>query len=200
MNWAEYPKTLGNESVKLEPLSVAHHEELTTALLPDPEGWYQRMFGITSPELLLREIHAADKGFSNQSVIAFAIRDLKSNRLAGRSQFMKIDVENRQVEIGNTMVGPDFRRTHVNTNAKYIMMKEAFEVMNVNRVAFRIDKENVRSQKAVERLGAIFGGQLRAERILPDGRVRDYLFYCLLATEWPKAKSHIEALIDGHTG
>ena len=194
MNWAIYPKVISNDSVRLEPLGLSHHVELTESLLPDPEGWYQQMFGLNTPELLLREIHAAEKGFANRNVIAFAIRDLKSNRLAGRSQFMKFDVENRQVEIGNTMVGPAFRRTHINTNAKFVLLREAFEVMNLNRVAFRVDEENTRSRRAVERLGATYGGRLRAERILPDGRIRDYAFYCILANEWPSVKSHLESL------
>jgi N-acetyltransferase len=195
MNWAEFPKTLRDDFVRLEPLSMDHHDELTTALLPDPEGWYQKMFALSTPELLLREIKAADKGFADRNIIAFAIRDLKSGRLAGRSQFMKIDVENRHVEIGNTMVGPDFRRTHVNTHAKYLMLKEAFEAMNMNRVSFRIDEANLRSRNAIERLGALYGGRLRAERILPDGRIRDYTFYCILQREWSETKTRLETRI-----
>ncbi len=191
MNWNEYPKSLANEFVRLEPLRTSHHLDLVKALLPDPEGWYQMMFGLTTPELLLREIHAAEKGFEERNVIAFAIRDLATNRLGGRTQFMKLDSENRHVEIGNTMVGPAFRRTHLNTNAKFLLLSEAFEVMKMNRVSFRVDEQNHRSRKAVERLGASYGGCLRAERILPDGRVRDYSFYCIVSNEWPQLKQQI---------
>ncbi|CAN5623920.1 GNAT family protein [soil metagenome] len=195
MNWSDYPKLLEGRNVRLEPLTMAFHESITAALIPDPEGWYQTMFGLNTAGHFRNEIAESEAGFKARRIIPFAIRDNASTRIAGRCQFMKIDIENRHLEIGNTMIGPEFRRTHVNTETKFLMLSEAFEVMKMNRVSFRVDLANLKSRRAVERIGAIYGGELRAERILPDGRARDYAFYCILSEEWSTVKTKIQNLM-----
>ena len=108
---------------------------------------------------------------------------------------MRIDEENRHVEIGNTMIGPSFRRSHVNTEAKFLMLKEAFNSFEAVRISFRIDEGNFASRAAVERLGAVFGGTLRNERILPDGRKRNYCFYTIIDSEWPLVEKNLRQLL-----
>ena len=102
-----------------------------------------------------------------------------------------MDDENRSLEIGTTNIAPRFRKTYVNTAAKYLMLQEAFENMKCIRVSFRVDEENHVSRKAIERLGASYGGLLRYERILPDGRIRNYGFYSIVDSEWPKIKARL---------
>ncbi|MFZ5911980.1 MAG: GNAT family N-acetyltransferase, partial [Chloroflexota bacterium] len=93
--------------------------------------------------------------------------------------------EHRGLEIGGTWYGRAFRRTAVNTESKYLLLRHAFETLGCIRVQFKADLRNVRSQQAIERIGAVKEGVLRNHIILPDGRLRDSVFYSILDTEWP---------------
>ena len=185
-------RVLENDWVKLEPMEIAELEAICAALLPDPSGWYQRMFGLTTMDLIRDEIVKAQTEFAAGTSVGYVIRDLTNGKVAGITKFMKLDAENRHLEIGNTMIGPAFRGTFINSNAKYLMLLEAFELLQCVRVSFRVDKENKISQRAIERLGAVCTGVLRHERVLPNGDKRDYLFYSILDSEWPLAKTRIQ--------
>ncbi|MES2856945.1 MAG: GNAT family protein [Bdellovibrionota bacterium] len=196
MPWNLTPRTIESECLQLVPLEISLLDEMCEALLPDPNGWYQKMFGLTTRTLIEAEILESEKEERNGESLGFAFRDPKTGLIAGMSKFMRLDEENRHLEIGNTMIGPKFRRTHVNSWAKFMMLKEAFEILRVGRVSFRIDEENLISQRAVERLGARLDGILRNERILPDGRVRDYRFYSIVNAEWPTVKSALSKKLE----
>ena len=191
MSWDFSRKNITNEFVTLEPLSEALLIEICTAMIPDPTGWYSVMFGLETRKAYLSEIHDAENFRKNGSGMGFAIRETTSRGIVGISFFTRMDFENRNVEIGTTNIAPKFRRTKINTAAKLAMLQEAFETLGCIRVSFRVDRENLISRKAIERLGAVHGGLLRSERILPDGRVRDYDFYSIIAAEWPVVKSRL---------
>jgi RimJ/RimL family protein N-acetyltransferase len=99
------------------------------------------------------------------------------------------------VEIGGTWYGVDFRRTVVNTECKYLLLRHAFEALGCIRVQFKTDLRNERSQKAIERIGAVKEGILRNHMILPDGRVRDSVYFSVLDSEWPAVKLRLEQLL-----
>ena len=90
------------------------------------------------------------------------------------------------------LVKKEFRRSHINTETKYLMLKEAFETLKVIRISFRVDTENLTSEKAVLRIGAIYEGTLRNGGILPDGRKRDYKIYGIIDSEWPSIKMALQ--------
>lgn len=192
MNWDFSPKSISNEWVTLEPLSDSHLDELCGAMIPDPKGWYSVMFGLETREAYLSEIRDSENFRKAMNGMGFAIRDNSTGELVGISFFMKMDSENRNLEIGTTIIAPKFRRTKINSAAKLAMLREAFEVLGCIRVSFRVDRENVISREAIERLGAVHGGLLRSERILPDGRIRDYDFYSIISSEWPSVKSRLK--------
>ena len=97
------------------------------------------------------------------------------------------------MEIGGTWYGAAYRGTLVNTECKYLLLRHAFEVWGCLRVQFKTDLLNERSQRAIERLGAMREGVLRQHLILTDGRVRSSVFYSLLDTEWPAVRARLEA-------
>jgi RimJ/RimL family protein N-acetyltransferase len=124
--------------------------------------------------------------------LPFAAIHLASGRVAGATRYLNMMPQDRGLEIGGTWYGPEFQRTVVNTECKYLLLKYAFETLNCIRVQFKTDLRNERSQKAIQRLGAVKEGVLRNHMILPDGRFRHSVFYSILDTEWPGVKRSLE--------
>jgi RimJ/RimL family protein N-acetyltransferase len=124
--------------------------------------------------------------------IPFAVLHLSTGKIAGATRFMEIRPAHRGLEIGGTWYGAEFRRTVVNTECKYLLLQHAFEEMKCIRVQFKTDSRNERSQRAIERLGAVKEGMLRNHMILPDGYQRHSVYYSLLDSEWPRVKVGLE--------
>lgn len=195
MSWDFNPQILKGKWVQLEPMNEHLYSEVCQSMIPDPTGWYSVMFGLNTPEAYRDEFSSSDTYRENKTGIGFVIRDLKSSEVAGISFFLRMDSENRTLEIGTTNIAPRFRKTYVNTATKLILLENAFEKLKCIRVSFRVDEENLISKKAIERIGATYGGILRHERILPDGRIRDYLFYSIIYSEWPQIKARLISLL-----
>src|ERR1700688_2877130 len=120
-----------------------------------------------------------------------------SGQLIGSTRFMNIDHPNRGVEIGSTWIVPARQRTAVNTEAKYLMLRHAFDVWNCIRVELKTDALNQRSRNAILRIGAKEEGTLRKHLITWTGRVRDSVYFSILDTEWPEVKAKLEAMLAG---
>ena len=125
----------------------------------------------------------------------FVIEDLASGSPIGSTRFWKIDRVNRKVEIGHTWLSLSWQRTHVNTEAKYLMLRHAFEVFGCVRVQFTTDELNAPSRAAIMRLGARQEGIVRHERIMPDGRKRNSVRFSIIDDEWPQVRSALEQRI-----
>jgi RimJ/RimL family protein N-acetyltransferase len=128
--------------------------------------------------------------------LPFAVIHLDSGRVAGATRYLNIVPKDRGLEIGGTWYGTEFQRTPVNTECKYLLLNHAFETLGCIRVQLKTDLRNERSQKAIERIGAVKEGVLRNHMILPDGRYRHSVFYSILATEWPRVKQRLEAMMN----
>ncbi|MBO0912610.1 MAG: GNAT family N-acetyltransferase, partial [Acidobacteria bacterium] len=124
--------------------------------------------------------------------VPFATVERNSSRIAGITRFMNIDFPNRKVEIGSSWIAPPWQRTAVNTEAKYLMLRHAFESWKCLRVEFKTDALNQRSRQAILRLGAKQEGTLRKHMVSWDGRQRDSVFFSVLDTEWPAVKGGLE--------
>jgi len=124
--------------------------------------------------------------------LPFAVIHLASGRVAGATRYLNIMPKDRGLEVGGTWYGLEFQRTIVNTECKYLLLTHAFEILRCIRVQLKTDVRNVRSQRAIERLGAVKEGVLRNHMILPDGHYRDSVFYSILDTEWPAIKKSLE--------
>ncbi len=186
------PTRLEDDVVLLRPLEDTDAPHLW-AVAKEAEIWrYMRAGLIDSLEKMEAWVSAAREGFRRGSDYPLVTVEKASGRVAGSTRYMTIEPANRSLEIGGTWLGAEFRRSKVNTHAKYLMLKHAFEGVGCVRVQFRTDARNERSQRAIERLGAVKEGIFRRDFIYPDGYQRNTIFYSLIAEEWPLARRRLE--------
>ena len=189
------PIVLTGAHVRLEPLRREHAAELFP-VAHDDDIW--RLFTVPMPRdvgELERWIAAAleEQILGNQ--VAFITRRTSDGRPIGSTRFLHIDRANKTAEIGWTFLGRDARRTVANTEAKYLQLRHLFDELGAHRVWLQTDKLNERSQRAMERLGAIREGELRDDRISHDGRIRTSVVYGITRTDWPSVRAHIEGFL-----
>ena len=193
------PVTLTGRVVRLEPLSEAHVPDLA-AVGQDDSIWayipYQPVhseadMGAWVQDLLARQARGTD--------LPFAVVLRETGRAIGASRYLDIQVANRAVEIGGTWYGPEFRRTAVNTESKCLLLSHAFDDLGCVRVQLKTDLRNERSQRAIERIGAVREGVLRHNMIMPDGHLRDSVYYSILSEEWPAVKARLEGMLNRPT-
>lgn len=183
------PLALGGKWVSLEPLSLDRLDELTAAG-SDPAIWtYTRNGPMNTPARMREFVLSLIKKQEQGTDLPFVTVLRAENRAVGMTRFMDIQPENRMVEIGGTFINPAHQRTAVNSEAKFLMLRHAFEVWDCLRVQFKTDLRNLASQRAIERLGAVREGVLRDHIILPDGTIRSSVYYSILAAEWPRVKA-----------
>jgi RimJ/RimL family protein N-acetyltransferase len=127
--------------------------------------------------------------------LPFAVIDRETGRAIGCTRYMDIRTRNRGLEIGGTWYGRAYRRTGVNTECKYLLLRHAFEVYGCIRVQLKCDLRNEPSQRAIERLGATREGILRNHVIRPDGTIRSSVMYSITDAEWPGVRARLEALL-----
>jgi N-acetyltransferase len=132
------------------------------------------------------------EGVEAGTYVAWATVDRLTGRAVGSTRFGDIALEHGRVEIGWTWIAPSNQRTAVNTEAKLLQLAYAFDDLGATRVALKTDGRNLRSQAAIERLGAVREGVLRRHMRLPDGYVRDTVYYSILSDEWPGVKAGLE--------
>jgi len=187
--------TLLGSVVRLEPLSEEHIPDLAIAG-QDKNIWQYMLYGNVTTEahmqtwvrdILSRQARGTD--------LPFAIIHLGTNRAIGATRFLDIRSDHRGVEIGGTWLQVGYQRKAVNTECKYLMMTHAFETWKCIRVQFKTDLRNIRSQQALERIGAKQEGILRNHLITPSGQIRDSVYYSIIDSEWPAVKDNLEFLL-----
>jgi len=194
-NWQKRVTLKGNV-VRLEPLSENHANELAIAG-KDKSIWTYMLYGspITYDSMLvwIRDLLARrDLGKD----LPFAVIHLETRRVIGATRYLEMRPDHKGLEVGGTWYAPQFQRTPVNTECKYLLLKFAFEVLECIRVQFKTDLRNIRSQKAIERLGAVKEGILRNHMITPEGVVRDSVYYSILDSEWNNVKKILERKLE----
>ncbi|MGC3982012.1 MAG: GNAT family protein [Steroidobacteraceae bacterium] len=183
--------TLTGTRVKLEPLSSAHLPSLASAIA-DGALWELPVTTVPHPAELPQFFEAAEAAFVAQRELAFATVDLHTGAIAGSTRFRCIDIAHRRVEIGFTFIAQSWQRTYVNTEAKYLMLRHAFEHWRVNRVELLTDVLNSKSRNAIARIGAREEGVLRSHMVMRNGRIRDSVIFSITATEWPAVKTLLQ--------
>jgi len=191
MDWRT-PVTLTGKFVRLEPLGETHVSGLTAAGAGDESIWKHMLYGDIQNE---GDMFGWVRDILARPDLPYAVIHLETGQLAGATRYLNISPEHRGLEIGGTWYGADFRRTVVNTECKYLLLKYAFETLGCIRVQFKTDLRNVHSQRAIERIGAKCEGVLRNHMILPDGKYRDSVFYSILNSEWPVVKKKLEKML-----
>ena len=187
------PLTLEGSVVRLEPLRLEHAElfwDIAKNDLEDIFRWipYSMRTRDDFRKLIDKALQEQERGES----VVFATVERKSGQTIGSTRFMNIDRVNRRVEIGSTWIAPTWQRTAVNTEAKYLMLRHAFEEWKCIRVELRTDALNQKSRNAILRIGAMEEGTLRRHLITWTGRVRDTVYFSILDDEWPAVRAKFE--------
>jgi N-acetyltransferase len=194
-----YPPTLEATRVRLEPLASGRASDLFS-VAQDEEVWRWLYVGPPASRGDMEAwIESALAGQTRGTELPFAVIDRASGRAIGSTRYLYIESAHRHLDIGWTWYGRAYWRTAVNTECKYLLLRHAFEALGCVRVGFTTDLRNERSQRAIERLGAVREGVLRKYRIVPkDGYVRSSVFYSVVDDDWPKVKAHLEAMLRDH--
>lgn len=191
--------TLEGERVVLEPLSSRHMEGLAAAIA-DGELWNIPVTFVPHPRDLPPFFTHAEEAFQAGRELAFAIIDKASGLIAGSSRFRCIELGHQRAEIGFTFLGQSWQRSHINTEAKYLMLRHAFETWELNRVELLTDVLNLKSRQAIARIGAREEGVLRNHMVMRDGRIRDSVIFSIVRAEWPGVQSRLTGKIVASAG
>ena len=186
------PVTLEGEHVRLEPLAQSHFAGLSQIAL-DPDLWRLIPITIRTPEELKASIDAMLAAQAAGTTLPFVTMERGSQRVIGATRFMNIEPAHRRLEIGGTWIAKPWQRTAINTEAKYLMLRHAFEKLGCLRVELKTDALNEQSRKAILRIGAKEEGTLRQHTITWTGRARDTVYFSILDREWPQVKAGLEA-------
>ena len=185
------PVTLtGHQWVTLEPMESKHEAELLEAA-KDGQLWKLWYTAIASPEAVLDYVSDSLKMRAEQGAMPFIVRRKSDEKIVGSTRFFNVDAKNRRLEIGHTWYSRSVQRTGLNTEAKLLLLKHAFEKLNCIAVEFRTHWFNFESRTAIARLGARQDGVLRNHQISPNGSLRDTVVFSIIAGEWPAVKAHL---------
>ena len=191
------PVTLAGRVVRLEPLRPDHAPLLWEAAKNTHEEIF-RWFPVALEtredfqRLVDQALDEQERGLS----VPFATEVRESGMVIGSTRFMNIDARNHRVEIGFKWIVPEWQRTAVNTEAKYLMLRHAFEEWSCRRVEFKTDALNQRSREAIRRLGAQEEGTLRKHIATHTGRQRDSVYFSIIDSDWPSVKARLEGMLD----
>jgi N-acetyltransferase len=190
------PVVIQGKFIRLEPLNLEHVPQLSIAGR-DERIWQFMLYGPVTDEprmrlwvqdMLSRQARGTD--------LPFAVILVETGKAIGATRYIDIRPADRGVEIGGTWYAVEYQRTVVNSECKYLLLKHAFETLSCIRVQFKTDLRNERSQRAIERLGAVKEGVFRNHMLLMDGTIRHSVYYSIIDTEWPAVKTFLENKIN----
>jgi RimJ/RimL family protein N-acetyltransferase len=186
---------LTGSHVRLEPLRIDQAAGLLVHAL-EPEIWLYIPYGnIDTQEKMENMIANLLLKQANGTDICYCVYHLPTNQPIGMTRYISVDRVNFSVEVGGTWYGKAFRRSAVNTECKYLMFVQAFEVFKCQRLQLQTDVRNTRSQIAIERIGAVREGILRKNKRMPDGHERNSVMYSITNDEWQGVKARLEAML-----
>jgi|ERR1041384_5856606 RimJ/RimL family protein N-acetyltransferase len=192
--------TLTGRFVELVPLRLEHLDALCGVGL-DPDLWRVTLNKVHDRAGMERYVRTALDAQTAGVALPFTIiaREPGGAVVVGCTRYHNIDAYNRRVEIGYTWVARRWQRTPINTEAKYLLLRHAFEALDCVRVEFKTDRLNERSRTALKRIGAKEEGIFRRHMLTDDGRWRDTVYYSILAEEWPGVRDALELMLGPRT-
>jgi RimJ/RimL family protein N-acetyltransferase len=185
------PVTLSTDRLTLRPLSLEDVPALGRAA-SDGALWEKTTTTVPQVDAFEGYVRKALDLQAAGLALPFATVVNDGNQVVGSTRYMNIDAANHRVEIGTTWIAKSWQRTFVNTHAKFLMLRHAFEVLGCLAVEIRTHSRNDQSRAAIERLGAKLDGILRRHMIMPDGHIRDTAVYSILQEEWPEVRARLE--------
>jgi len=189
------PTTLRGKHATIEPLSLAHHNDLVAAA-SDGELWKLWYTSVPTPEGMMAEIERRLDMQAKGSWLPFVIRRNDTGKISGMTNYLNIDATNRRVEIGGTWNAASTQRTGINTECKLMLLTHAFETLRCIAVEFRTNFMNMQSREAIARLGAKQDGILRNHSVVPGVGYRDTVVFSIIDQEWPVIKRHLQFKLD----
>lgn len=188
---------LHGKYIHLRPLLESDADALVAAA-SDGELWRLNVTVVPSADTVKTYIDTALSGQAQGTVLPFVTVANSTGAVIGSTRFWKVDSYNRSLEIGHTWLAKSWQRSVANTEAKYLMLRHAFETLACIRVQFTTDVLNEASRRAILRLGAVEEGLIRNERIMPDGRKRTSVRFSIIEDEWPAVETRLSARLDGN--
>ncbi len=192
-SWLQ-PVSLRGERVSLGPLRMEHAEALREAA-KDGELWKLWYTSVPSPDTVEAYVATALAERDAGASLPFTVRDA-DGAVVGSTRYCHVDAANRRVEIGYTWYAQRVQRSGLNTEAKLLLLRHAFETLDCIAVEFRTNWFNQRSRTAIARLGAKQDGVLRSHMLMPDGSLRDTVVFSIIASEWPAVRRHLQFLLE----
>jgi len=194
--WVQ-PVVLEGTYVRLEPLSLGHIADLTEVGL-DPAIWRWMPVNVTMPADIRGIVDAALADAAEGSQVPFATIDRASNRAVGSTRFLAVEPVHRRIEIGWTWLAPRWQRSSINTEAKLLMMRHAFDDLGALRVEYKTDSLNDKSRAALAGIGATEEGTMRSHMATYTERRRHSVYFSVIAEEWPAVRERLEARLARH--
>ena len=188
------PVVIEGVHVRLEPLSLGHVDDLAEVGL-DPELWKYTTTDIRTAVDMKRYVEIALELLQQGNAIPYAIHAKGAGKAVGSTRYANIDRTHRRLEVGWTWIAKPWQRTTVNTESKYLLLNQAFELLKCIRVEFKTDALNLQSQNALVRIGATKEGVFRRHMLMPSGRHRDSVYFSMIDSEWPGIKANLEKLL-----
>jgi N-acetyltransferase len=188
------PVTLEGTHVRLVPMTLEHVPALWEAGR-DPEIWRLTISQVHSEDDMRAYVDAALRAQAAGTALPFVTTEAATGRVIGSTRFGNYDETHRRAEIGWTWIAAPWQRTAINTEAKYLMLRHAFEVLGCLRVELKTDVLNEQSRRAILRIGAKEEGIFRKHQVTETGRVRDSAYYSIIDDEWPAVKARLEGML-----
>ena len=186
----EWYVTLADQKIELVPITLEHIKEMRT-LSSDSDIWTWYTPDLSDPDDLAKWMSNRMVETENGTKMTYAVRLLETDQIIGATSYGNIDWEEKGIEIGWTWLGKEFIGTGINRHMKFLMLKHAFEIMGTERLELRTDEENIRSRRAMEKIGAKHDGTLRNHRSTQGGRRRNTVVYSIIRSEWPEMRKTI---------
>lgn len=191
-----HPIMLEGDHVRLVPMTQDHVPALWAAG-NDPDLWRLTLAQVHSEADMRRYVNGALQEQARGSGLPFVTTEAATGHVIGSTRFLNVEPVHRRVEIGGTWVAAPWQRTAANTEAKYLLLRHAFDSLGCNRVELKTDVLNERSRRAILRIGAREEGILRKHAIAETGRVRDTVYFGIVDDEWPEVRARLERMLAG---
>ncbi|MBS1823612.1 MAG: GNAT family N-acetyltransferase [Acidobacteria bacterium] len=182
---------LDGANVRLEPLSREHLPALEKIAF-DERIWRYMTTRVETPKDLEAWLEAALKVAATGTQLPWVTVLKRENRVVGSTRFIDLDMHNRTVEIGHTWITPELHQKGVNPEAKLLQLAYGFDTLGLNRVALKTHHENLQSQAAMKKLGAVYEGTFRNHYVMPDGSLRHSVWFSITKEEWPQVREGLQ--------
>jgi RimJ/RimL family protein N-acetyltransferase len=195
MEWLQPPiKLLGN-LVNLVPLEEEHFSVLQS-IAADPRIWEFYAYDASKTQKFNEVMKSAIAEKERGNQYPFVIEFKPTHQIIGSTRFMDIQATHKKLEIGTTWLHPDYWATAVNLECKYMLLNYCFDILNTVRVQLKTDENNIRSRKAIEKIGGKFEGILRNDMIRDNQTRRNSAYYSIIEEEWPEVKIRLKEKMD----